>query len=126
MTKSRAMTISRLSAIGISYDDAVSLCRAERVIHTWGEHECNGAIQRDEQTNVPYWHSTQDGRRLYRTADRETGALKRAEAIAKRYGLTLYHQPDPRGCQLYLLRAGDVPEGKDVDSYYSRGVAVCG
>lgn len=57
--------------------------------------------------------------------DRESGALKRAEAIAKAHGLTIYHQSDPRGCSLYLIRPGDVPVGYTVDSCYTNGIAIC-
>ena len=66
-----------------------------------------------------------DTRRLSRTADREKGALTRVQTIAGKYGLGFYHQGDPRGCAVYLLRPGDVPEGKDPSAYYSRGVGVC-
>ncbi len=38
--------------------------------------------------------------------------------------LGYYVQGDPRGCALYILRPGDVPEGAEVDRYYSRGIAV--
>jgi hypothetical protein len=58
-------------------------------------------------------------------ADRETGARKRLAKIMENYpNLSAYVQGDPRGASLYILRPGDVPEGKDVDSYYSRGLAV--
>lgn len=124
MSKHRNNTIALLARAGISTDDARALCRAERVLHTWAEHECNGAIQRDETTGRPYWHSTYDGRRWHATSDREAGALRRVAAIVGRYGLAYYHQTDPRGCALYVLRPGDVPAGADVSGYYSRGLAV--
>lgn len=38
--------------------------------------------------------------------------------------ITYYLQTDPRGAALYILRPGDVPEGKDVDAYYNRGICV--
>lgn len=124
-TKTRARTLRILASLGIGYEDARALIRAERTLHTWAEHECNGAIQRDERTLRPYWHSTYDGRQLGRTADRETGARKRITRILAAYpSLVPYFQTDPRGCALYVLRPGDVPEGQDPDGYYSRGVAV--
>ena len=124
MSKHRTNTLRTLYSMGIRDDDARALVRAERVLHTWAEPECNGAIQRDDDTGLPYWYSSVTGKRLGRTSDREAGALKRVTAIAARYGLTAYHQGDPRGCALYLLRPGDVPEGADAGCYYSRGVAV--
>jgi hypothetical protein len=57
--------------------------------------------------------------------DREKGARKRIQAILAKYpDLEAYIQGDPRGCALYVLRPGDVPEGEDVSSYYTRGIAV--
>lgn len=124
MSNHRQATLTTLARMGIRDDDARALCRAERVLHTWAEHECNGAIQRDDDTGRPYWYSTVTGKRWGRTSDREAGALKRVQAITGRYGLGFYHQTDPRGCALYLIRPGDVPAGADVSGYYSRGVAV--
>jgi len=124
-TKTRTNTIVNLARLGIDYVDCVDLCRAERVLHTWGEHECNGVIQRDEITAIPYVHSACTGKRSHRTCDRETGALKRITKILAPYGLGFYHQTDPRGCALYIIRQNDVPPGESVDSYYTRGLAVC-
>lgn len=45
--------------------------------------------------------------------------------IAAAHGMAIYHQGDPRGCALYLIRPGDVPEGEDVAAWYSRGIAIC-
>lgn len=133
---------------GILQDDVDTLLRCSRALHTWAEHECNGAIQRGDN-GKPAWYNTTSGMRIGTTPDRETGALKRIAAILaphapKQYtadtcpgrpcgsecdhkspGLTFYHQGDPRGCCLYILRPGDVPEGKDPGSCYSNGIAVC-
>lgn len=87
--------------LGISRDDARALARIAQTLHTWGEHECNGTIQRDEETGRCSWHSSYDGRRLGPTPDRETGAIRRAEAIVARYpGLRLEVQGDPRGAPI--------------------------
>jgi hypothetical protein len=114
-----------LHDLGLTSSELDTLLRCQKSLHTWAYHECNGAIQRDEETNIPSWHNTYSGKRIARTADRETGALKRAAAIAKAHGLTIYHQTDPRGCSLYIIRPGDVPEGTTVDCCYSNGIAVC-
>lgn len=123
----RTQNIIQVMACGISFDDVDALRRISRTLHRWHEHECNGVIQRDGEAGdgAPYRHSAQDGRRICRTPDRERGALKRLAAIMERYpALRAYVQGDPRGCALYILRPGDVPEGKDPDAYYSRGVPV--
>lgn len=124
MDNTRLRTFQRLMDAGIALADCRALVRASATLHTWAEHECNGVIQRDDDTGKPSWYSPHTGRCLGRTSDRETGAIKRATAIAAKYGLTAYHQGDPRGCALYLVRPDDVPAGADIGSYYSRGIAV--
>lgn len=119
--------LKQVISCGVSYDDAKALRRISMTLRRWYEHECNGAIQRDGERGdgLPYWHSTYDGRRLYRAPDRERGAEKRLAAIMARYPtLRPYLQTDPRGCSLYILRPGDVPEGRDPDACYSRGIPV--
>lgn len=116
-----------LQRMGISYEDAKALRRISMTLRRWYEHECNGVIQRDgeDADGAPYWYSSTTHKRLYRVPDRERGAEKRLAKILQRYPhLTAYLQTDPRGCALYLLRAGDVPEGGDPGSYYSRGIPV--
>lgn len=127
MNKDTVYMLSRLQAAGVSYDDALKMRRISMTLHRWHELECgldNGCIERDEVTNKPYWLDSRTMRR-YATADREKGALKRLAAIMARYPeLTSYIQGDCRGAALYILRAGDVPEGCEVEAYYNRGIAV--
>jgi len=129
MNKQQAERYSRIrnELLERGLDDAEinSLLRASKTLSTWAEHECNGAIQRDEETNKPYWYNTSTGNKLCATNDRETGAIKRATAIAKAHGLEIYHQGDPRGCALYIIRPGDIKEGQKVASCYSNGLAIC-
>jgi hypothetical protein len=123
-----------LCSLGISQNDTERLRRISMALHRWHELECGtdrGAIERDEATGKTYWltpFGTQWGMKAttrYPTPDRETGALKRLAAImAQHPELRSYVQGDPRGCALYILRPGDVPEGADVSAYYSRGIAV--
>lgn len=117
--------IRELCNAGVGLDDAEALRRISLTFHRWNEHECNGAIQRDEETGIPYWYNTETGRRIGRAPDREKGAEKRLNAIMAKYPtLTAYEQGDPRGAALYILRPGDVPLGYDASSCYSRGIAV--
>jgi hypothetical protein len=114
-----------LGRAGITYDDADALRRISMTFHRWNEHECNGNIQRDEETGIPYWHSSEDGKRHGRVQDREKGAQKRLARIMAKYPtLKAYEQGDPRGAALYILRPEDVLPGHEVGSYYSRGIAV--
>jgi len=125
MPKDIHFCVKGLMTAGISLDDAIDLRRISMTLHAWHEHECNGAIQRDETDDLPYWYSTLTGRKLRRAPDREKGALKRLDKIMAKYPtLKAYIQGDPRGASLYILRPDDVPEGKLAESYYNRGIAV--
>ena len=128
MNRKEAMRLnmqeSHLRRLGYSTDEARVLRRASMTLSAWGEHECNGVIQRDEQTNVPYWHSSTTGKRISRAADRETGALKRIAAIQDKHpDVILYVQSDPRGCALYAIPRNVLGDA-DVSSVYSRGIAI--
>jgi len=131
--------IPRLQSLGISHDDATQLRRIAMTLDRWHELECGTgegqvsiSVERDgnEPDSKPYLRTQYPTRTGYHDSrrpipDRETGALKRLKAIMHRYPtLSYYVQGDPRGAALYILRPGDVPEGKDADAYYSRGIAV--
>jgi hypothetical protein len=125
--------ITALSRLGITTTDALALRKIEMTLSRWAERECGdehgNAIERDEVTGVPYatWDTGMNGKRArYRIADKETGALKRLAAIMARYpDLIAYHQTDPRGCALYIIARAELGEDRPVESYYTRGVAVC-
>lgn len=131
-----------LIQLGFSPRQADELRRISLTLRRWHERECGingGCIERDDLTEKPYWKSEMTGRR-YAIPDRERGALKRlghilglrntatwgfSEAPAvHEVAITAYIQTDPRGAALYLIRPGDVPNGEDVGSYYSRGVCI--
>ncbi len=122
-----AHLVRNLDRLGIAYEHQMQLLRIERTLSKWGEHECNGTIQRDDKTNVPYWYwenAMGEHRKGSRAPDREAGALKRLAAIMSNYpALIAYHQGDPRGCALYICERATTPE--PIDSYYSRGLALC-
>lgn len=127
-----------MARLGFTTDETETLLKAERALQRWAEGECGTGtdtrcemIERDENTGKPFrrvqysyggqWRETR-----YPVRDMEAAALRRVAAIAEAHpGLSFYHQGDPRGCALYLIRPGDVIEGADVGSYYSRGVAIC-
>lgn len=119
--------IPPLMRAGIAYDDARALRRIAMQLHRWHELECGndrGGVERDEITGKTYWYNAVTGHRVS-TRDLETPALARLAKIMSRYPtLKAYVQGDPRGAALFILRPGDAPEGENVDSYYSRGIAV--
>ena len=118
-----------LRALGFTSEEAEQLRRISMTLRRWFEHECNGDIQRDEQTDKPYCHYGHDDRR-YPVADRETGARKRLERIVRDRNarcsdrVQTYVQGDPRGCALYILRPQDLLSGHAIDSIYNRGIAI--
>jgi hypothetical protein len=112
---------ARLQSLGFTYEEAVSLRRAEMTLQRWGEELCNGTIQRDEKTEKPFriygnYIQANDPRSVHFIADREAGALRRVMAICgarnariKEHDCVLpYHQTDPRGCALYLVKRSDL------------------
>lgn len=142
MTKKEAMRQTHqenaLMSLGFTRDEAEQLRRISNTLHRWFEHECNGAIQRDEDGDgKPYWYNTNTGRKIGPAPDREKGAMQRLQHILDTRNtrdmlenkddaqhLRYYIQSDPRGAVLYIIRPGDVPEGADVNGYYSRGICV--
>ncbi len=119
-----------------------------------GEGQVMFSIERDgdEQDSKPYLRKQfplPNGGyfdKRWPIADRESGAKRRlAKIIAERnyrikdhitsiqgeeyYKITrdevsTYLQTDPRGACLYIIRPGDVLAGHNVESCYSRGIAV--
>ncbi len=97
----------RLAELGPSEDwvaDTDELQRISRALGRIGERQCNEDVG-----------DTLD--------KRERNLLAKAEKIAAKYGLRIYHQSDPRGWQVYLIPA-TFPQAED-DSYYNmRGYGV--
>lgn len=123
--------LETLTSAGISLNDALALRRISMTLHRWHELECGDGIvfiERDEDTDKPFmvrWNNYTGKRMQWAIPDREKGAIRRLNTIMARYpGFKSYVQGDPRGAALYILRPGDVPEGKEVNAYYSRGLAV--
>lgn len=129
-----------LMSLGFSAFEAEKLRKISMTLQRWHELECGidgGCVERDE-AGKPFWRSQYSGK-LSPIADREKGAKKRLGHIVgmrntrewaflgwpmSQVEIKPYIQGDPRGAALYLIRPDDVPEGKSVDSYYSRGICV--
>lgn len=140
-----------LLGLGFTREEAQSLRRISMTLHRWFELECGTgegqtthSIERDgengdgrpyHRVQYPTAHGYVD--RRWPIADRETGARKRlAKIISARnhreidmrtpvgVPVSAYIQTDPRGAALYIIRPADVPDGENVDSYYTRGICV--
>lgn len=116
---------------GINLDviELKKLIRISSTLSRWNELECgnsnmngNWHIERDD-TGVPYFVAMLYGdkeHKVYKTRipDREKGALRRLDALAKEKGFFFYRQPDPRGISLYV---NNEPIN---DINYSNGIAI--
>lgn len=122
--------LQSLENAGISKEDSRALRRISITLNNWYSLECGtdaGYIARDEETKRPFLFKEYKGK-VYKHSikDMEAGAIKRLNTIMVRYPeLAAYIQGDPRGASLYILRPGDIPEGKETNSYYSNGIALC-
>lgn len=139
--QNRFNLFTRLATLGFSFEESQALRRIELTLQRWAEGECGDSnnyasfhIERDDQTGKPYRVVMPHDRppsKAIRTpiADREAGALKRLALImANHPHLVAYHQSDPRGCMLYILRKSDLlsHDGQPlpINANYTRGVAV--
>jgi len=125
-----------LCNLGFSLGEVSTLLSIERGLQRWHELECGTgddrvsvSVERDE-AGKPFrrvQYATRAGWIDRRTPcrDMEKSNLRRLFRIIDGKPVRAYVQTDPRGCALYILRPGDVPEGEDVNAYYYRGVAVC-
>jgi hypothetical protein len=127
-----------LESLGFNYAEFDTLLSIERGLHRWHELECGTgddkvsvSVERDEKTEKPFrrvQYMGRDGKWVDRKTpcrDMEKSNLRRLSRIMEGKAVRAYVQGDPRGCALYILRPGDVPEGKDPNAYYSRGIPVC-
>lgn len=118
------LRIARRTGRSIPLADARTLRRAALTLHRWAELECGDgddraswAIERDEDTGIPYRcvYPHVGPSRRHRIPDRERGAWRRVLAVCLAHGLHAYHQPDPRGASLYVserpITATDYPAG---------------
>ena len=108
-----------INRYGISQQDYKALALEEHRLQRWAEQECNGEIQRDDETGKVYrqhgYGGTAEAR--YAIPDRQTGCIRRCKEIAARYGLKFYYQGDPRGCQVYVYRESDL-QGSEISQVY--------
>ena len=119
---------------GMDPSDYRRLAVIEHQLHHWYEQECNGDIERDEETGKVFrvfGHNTPDQEiRRLPTRDMETGAINRAKAIANKNGGWIYINTDPRGCAVHFWRLGEpgprtLGIGEDISQHYSSRALPC-
>ena len=75
-------------------------------------------------------HRLREAACLRELTPRERVRIKRLEKTAHEIAVglwgaqTVFHQPDPRGCPMYVIFPGDVPAGEPVEDHYHSGVAI--
>jgi hypothetical protein len=95
--------ILRVAGIEVLPSDAGIIRRAGITVHNWNVDECNGKIQFHESDGKYHWWAGRDNRHDWGAIkDKETMAINRAKKVTEKYGLTLFHQGDPRGVSLYV------------------------
>ena len=122
---------------GFTYDETTALLKAERALRKWGELECGTGdgnrsvhVFRDE-SGKPFYHveyrvGNEWKESVQPKRDTEKAALSKVESImADKPGFRAYHQTDPRGCSLYIIRPGDIEPGENIRALYNRGIALC-
>jgi len=127
-----------MSENGFTYNETTALLKAERALRKWGELECGTGdgnrsvhVFRDEETGKPFYRveyrvGNEWKERVQPKRDTEKAALAKVDAImAGKTGFRAYHQTDPRGCALYIIRPGDIEAGENVHALYNRGIALC-
>ena len=109
------------------------LRNCEQVLHKWAEDECNGRIQWDDVTGEPHiyrkdkWGSY-TVRQSHPAFNREDHYLDIARKQAARFGLSIYHQGDPRGCALYVYDPADLEKttSREINCVYNTvATAIC-
>lgn len=117
----KEFAINKLGLTGYRWNQ---LRRAEMALHSWAEQECNGEIQREDESGRPrryrrsqYGDFTERGGFI---VDSEAHYLKEAKRHAKAAGFQVYHQSDCRGCSLYIYKQSDLDEAVARDEIYRR------
>lgn len=120
-------TVVALARLGFGPEDIRTLARLSVSLRHIAERECNGdgwgpGERLPDGRWFPRWTDDDQER-----ADKRTAALlKLAQAVCDGAGRNLkaYHQGDPRGCALYIVRM-DALGTRDINANYSSfGVAV--
>lgn len=106
--KWRMENFGDLLKAGIEEDDAFELQRISRTLHRLDEDSCN----------VPT-----DDAGAARVERKEARLIIKADIIAAKYGFVTYHQGDPRGWSLYLVKPDQLGE-YTIDQVYNRGIGI--
>jgi len=122
----------RLYDLGFTDNECETLRKASMNLSRWAERECNGEVERDENTGKPFHsYEVKSFGKWVRLAspvpDREIGAKKRiTEVLRSHPDWIWFHQTDPRGAALYLIPAETIEKGSDYIScnYSSIGIAI--
>ena len=103
--KARINNAAQLGRAGINASDVARFQNISRSLSHLDELSCNQELTHRQET-------------------RSDNLEKQAATIAATYGLLSYHQSDPRGWSLYLVKTEQLL-GHSIDAAYNRGLGVC-
>ena len=126
-------TVHALAELGLNPSAIRQLMRIERTLHHLAERQCNGDGWGPREwangRSFPAWGEGDDAR----CEKREKSLMAKAQALCDEIReswsydgekLLAYHQGDPRGGALYIVKESEL-KGRDIGSCYSScGVAV--
>jgi hypothetical protein len=122
MNEALARYYTRAAEMGLTFDAADAIRRDAQRLHTIAEKECNGTLERIEETGrvdhrghelkvgkvYTVWGQDRPGPIMYAiTRDMETPARARIDAMASAVGAVVEYQGDPRGWPVKLTK-GDI------------------
>jgi hypothetical protein len=130
----RGECVAHLVAEGFREVDAVALRKHAMTLRRWDEDCCGTSdafkswcIVRDDETGAPFREMHPHGGASYRVSipDWEKSAVRAiAKVMADYPDWVSFHQTDPRGASLYVIRKADIPAGRKASEFYTRGIAV--
>jgi len=110
----RQQNFAELIQAGISASDADAFQRISRSLHKLDESLCNGFVD---------WRGNWDEAAEMRAEKRSNRLEGKATELAQKYGFIAYHQSDPRGWSLYLVKPDQLGQ-YSIDAIYNRGIGV--
>lgn len=110
----RQENFGQLVKAGLSIDDADQIQKISRSLHRLDEHSCNGYQD---------WHGNWDEIAEKKAEQREIKLESKGTELAKKYGFLFYHQSDPRGWSVYLVKP-DLLGEYSINAVYDRGIGV--
>lgn len=99
----KTLTWDKTRDMEVAFSTYRRLVKIATSLHHLDEVDCNYGLNKRQET-------------------RQSNLMKKAEELANVIGLHAYHQGDPRGCSLYLVR--DLETAQRTHNYNSTGDGI--